>query len=258
MYPLTKTCVFLCKKQNTRIANKFLKGLLVGMSLFLCSSISYTTSTKNHSIIEAKNEIESALRTGDLQTLKDIISNDVDYNATYRDGEKSLMMAEENERLKAVEFLAGQRYNLEPIDMYGRTILICAAEKGHLKVVKFLAMEGVNLEASDMYGKTALIVAAENGYLEVVKFLAGERANLEPTDMYGKTALIVAAEKRHLSIVAFLIKIGACYKEYLSSAFDEKSSSTIQRTLQINKVKKSKRALRDWELVSEDFDVITF
>ena len=148
------------------------------------------------------NELYDATKNGDLEKVKECLTNGANVNITQDFGLTPLMWA------------AG------------------AAHKGHLEIVKLLVEHGADIEAKDSNaGYTALIFAAKreeysSGFrmvaidtfsimggnttqLEIVKYLVEQGANINARSSYNTTALMEAAYKGNFEIVKFLVQNGA-------------------------------------------------
>jgi len=129
-------------------------------------------------------DIFNVVGSGDLETLKKLISEGVD---------------------------------VEIKEECGDTPLIFASEYGLFEVVKYLIEEGnADVEAKNNHEENPLIMASIGGHLEIVKYLIEEcNVNVEVKDDCGYTPLMLASRNDHLEIVKYLIENGANYEELL-------------------------------------------
>ncbi|XP_078581532.1 death-associated protein kinase 1-like [Branchiostoma floridae x Branchiostoma japonicum] len=110
-------------------------------------------------------EFASAVRRGDVQTVRRCLQAGVDVN----------------QRLKG--------------SLFGGTALHVASMYGRTEIVKLLLQHDADVEARDNYGDTALHVASRNGHTEIVKLLLQHDADVEARDNDGRKPMDVARDK---------------------------------------------------------------
>ena len=92
--------------------------------------------------------------------------------------------------IESLKSLLENGANIEATDILGQTPLHAASNSGKIESLKFLLENGANTEAMDLSGKTTLHY--ENiyyGYIESLKLLLEKGANIEAMDKSGKTPL---------------------------------------------------------------------
>jgi len=82
--------------------------------------------------------------------------------------------------LESLKKLVSGGANVEAKDKYGNTPLIYASRLGFLEIVKYLIEEcNANVNVKNRDESTPLITASINGHLEIVKYLIENGANYE-------------------------------------------------------------------------------
>lgn len=127
-------------------------------------------------ILELGNELLTAARRGDLQTVVSSLTK-------------------------------GARVNR--CDQYGWTALHCAAFKGHINIMQKLIEYGADIGFEDTEGHTALHCAVEGGKKEAVQFLLGKGAEVNVKTSRGATPLYMSAAMGYPGISRLLLNRGA-------------------------------------------------
>ncbi|NLL12180.1 MAG: ankyrin repeat domain-containing protein [Fibrobacter sp.] len=127
---------------------------------------------------------------GDLETVKQLLNEGADVNATDMHGRTALIEASWSGSLEVAEFLIKKGADVNASDSAGYTALMRASEEGHLPVVKFLIKNGADVNArGKVRGTTPLMLAAENGHKKIIGLLIDNGANVNAIDQYEETAL---------------------------------------------------------------------
>ena len=114
---------------------------------------------------ELKEQAFAAAKSGDLESLEQMLVSGVDVNT--RDGEND-------------------------------TPLIESARNGHVDLAKLLLSRGADVEARNDARVTALAAASEKGHIEVMKQLLDSGAGVDPKSADGFAPLALAARSGHL------------------------------------------------------------
>jgi ankyrin repeat protein len=129
-------------------------------------------STINNSEISNENDLAliRASYEGDTTSVKNILKNNININATNSEGDTALNCACKRGHIKIVELLFASTHdiNIESIDYDGNTPLICASINNYHEIVEFLLNMGADREAVGDDGKTALDATRELLYTEEV------------------------------------------------------------------------------------------
>ncbi|UIP93210.1 ankyrin repeat domain-containing protein [Wolbachia endosymbiont of Anopheles demeilloni] len=101
------------------------------------------------------------LKSCNLDTVKFLVKNVIDINATHHFGATSLHYATSGGCLEVVKFLIEEGIDINTTDAFSWTALHYAARKGHLEIAKFLLENGANPLAKNKDKKTPLDLAVE-------------------------------------------------------------------------------------------------
>jgi ankyrin repeat protein len=165
----------------------------------------------------------AAARTGNIATIKAIVSHGADVNAAEQwQGETALMYAavenhadavkllvelgaNVNARSKRLEFpdfvfkTAGMIYAVQPVGSW--TPLMYAARDGAIHAVRALADSRADLNLVDPDGTTALTLAIINGHFDTAVALLEKGANPNLADKNGMTPLYAAVDMNTIQTV---------------------------------------------------------
>jgi hypothetical protein len=139
-----------------------------------------------------------------IESIKQLLINGADVNATIYYGYTALHMAAAHGQTELCKLLIQEHANVNATNNYGSTAFHRAAEKGHTEVCKLLIQEHANVNATNSDGSTTLHMAANKGHTEVCKLLIQEHADVNATDNYGSTALHRAAANGHTETALIL------------------------------------------------------
>ncbi|MDX5496405.1 MULTISPECIES: ankyrin repeat domain-containing protein [unclassified Wolbachia] len=105
--------------------------------------------------------LSTAAKKCNLDTVKSLIKNVVDINATHHFGATSLHYATSGGCLEVVKFLIKEGIDINITDAFGWTALHYAAQEGRLEITKFLLENGAHSLAKNKDKKTPLDLAVE-------------------------------------------------------------------------------------------------
>ena len=144
----------------------------------------------------------NAVKTKDLEALKQAIAGGADVNAKNADGYTALLIAAEEGLLDIVRaLLEVPGIGIDLHDVEGVTALMFAANEGHTDIVNALLDKGADANGVDNNRKTALMYAAEGGHLAIVRALVDKGARIDRKDNDGATAVIYAYDEGHQDIL---------------------------------------------------------
>jgi ankyrin repeat protein len=165
-------------------------------------------SIAHHALADA---IHSAIRDGDLDRARLLISQGEDVNKMDGFGYSPLFYAARFGHLRIAEVLMNHGAKINIANSGKATALQIASATGHIRIVEFLIRRAADVGAKDSDGNTALHRAAQGGHAEVVSFLLSAGANIHAQEDWhgGATALHLAAEQGHIEVVTLLVTKGA-------------------------------------------------
>ena len=161
--------------------------------------------------------IHDAVEQGDINAVKQLLSQGAGVNLKDPDGNTPLILASWHGDTKMVQFLINTKdIDLDMPNHHGTTALMLASVNGQTQIVKLLMDYGADVNAQNKNNGhvTALMMAShyfpEEGYFghtEVVKLLV-KKANLDLQNDSGHTALMYASIGA-VDVVRVLINKGA-------------------------------------------------
>ncbi|HEY3579042.1 MAG TPA: ankyrin repeat domain-containing protein [Pyrinomonadaceae bacterium] len=153
--------------------------------------------------------LEYAVRNGNEEIVRVLLSAKADVNAKDDFGQTALMMLSDSVTSEIVWDLinAGAKVNVRDKD--GDTALISAAEVNNVDALKALIEAGAKVNAANSDGDTALIKAASNGLVNNVRALIMAGADVNARNKEGKTALMYADDEGQRAVIRLLKAHGA-------------------------------------------------
>lgn len=126
---------------------------------------------------------EDAVRRGDAEIVRDLLSRGIDPNARDRHGQTGLMLAAHAGHLAVVQHLIDAGADLNITAKFGLSALMLAVIAGHKEIAQALAGAGADLTlrgtaAPGFAGKTAADLAAARGWDDVAIELAPDKQRM--------------------------------------------------------------------------------
>ena len=123
---------------------------------------------------------EDAVRRGDADIMRDMLSRGIDPNARDRNGQTGLMLAAHAGHLAAVQLLIEYGANLNVTAKFGLSAVMLAVIAGHKEISQTLAHTGADLTlrglgAPGFAGKTVADLAAAQGWNDLAIELTPDR-----------------------------------------------------------------------------------
>lgn len=161
-----------------------------------------------------------AAKSGDKETVRSLLKQHVDVNATQADGATALSWAAYQDDGETAGLLIAAGANVNAATDYAATPLMLACANGSAAMVDRLLKAGANPNAAAWTGETALMRCAHTGNVETVKSLLvrGAEVNAKETRQ-GNTALMWAVAQQHADIVRLLIEHKADVRARTQSGF---------------------------------------
>lgn len=150
-----------------------------------------------------------AASRGNSEIVSLLISSGAEINARSKEGYSALILASGNEHAETVKELINLGADVNSKTNGGVTSLMLSAAKNNLEISKALLLASTDVKAKDKDGITALHIAAHNGYRELVKTLMSSGAEINAKDEEGRTPLMLAAIEGHEETVKILVESGA-------------------------------------------------
>ncbi|XP_030844122.1 ankyrin-3-like [Strongylocentrotus purpuratus] len=154
-------------------------------------------------------EFHTAAERGDLDAMKDQVSQGIELDKAGSFGWTALHIAASNGHLDMTKYLLSQGADVNSSNDFGRCALHSASEKGNLDVVEYLIREGADMNKGNNSGVTALHFASESGHLDIVKSLISHGVEADNCDVDGITALQYAIYASHIDITKYLLSQGS-------------------------------------------------
>ncbi|MGE0392949.1 MAG: ankyrin repeat domain-containing protein [Vicinamibacterales bacterium] len=150
-----------------------------------------------------------AVKNGNMSTVKTLLSQKVDVNATEPDGTTALHWAAHIGNTPIADLLLKAGANVKATTRAGATPFALACNKGNAGVIELLLAKGADPNAV-VTGEPVLMMAARSGNADAVKALLAKGANVNVAEPERKqTALMWAASEGATPVVKVLLEAGA-------------------------------------------------
>jgi ankyrin repeat protein len=151
-----------------------------------------------------------AVKSGEVQTVKKLLSAHANPNLTAPDGSTALMWAVHRDNPEITNLLIQAGANAKLANRYGVTPMALACTNGDAVIVARLLTAGVDPNIASPEGETALMTAARAGHADAVSTLISHGANVNAKESWrGQTALMWASAEGHTEVVKALLQAGA-------------------------------------------------
>jgi ankyrin repeat protein len=176
------------------------KTFLAGFALLLFSVANITFWAAGRS------DVADAAMKGDKATLRTLIQQKADVNATQVDGATALHWAVYHLDVETVDVLIKAGAKVDVKNREGITPLHLASEYGDAKTIDKLIKAGADPKQKGPAGETMLMLAARVGNPDAITVLIAAGADVNAREpLRGTTALMWAVEQRHPEAVAALL-----------------------------------------------------
>jgi len=175
--------------------------------VFIAASVSCNRKSGIGDTSDPAKELamQEAALNGDATTMKNLIGEGVNVNATDQENRTALMYASFNGHTGIAEMLIESGAILSLRDASGRTALLYAATGPFAETVKLLLEHNADPNIVDaVEAFTPLMHAAAEGQLEVVKVLLEYGADVSKKDVDGENAYMFALAKGHTEVAELL------------------------------------------------------
>jgi ankyrin repeat protein len=152
----------------------------------------------------------TAVKDGNIDAVRALITKGVDVNATETDGTTALHWAAHFDNPAAADLLIGAGAKVQVANRYGATPIWLAAVTGSGPMIERLLAAGADPNTTMPEGDTVLMTAARTGNVAAVRALLARGANVNAKEKWkGQTALMWAAASNNATTVEVLIEAGA-------------------------------------------------
>ncbi len=181
--------------------------------VFVAVSCSAATVTRDVRLIDA-------VKATDAKSLRTLLTQHADVNATEADGSTALHWAAQRDNLEIADLLITAGANVKAETRYHVTPLSLACTNGNAAMIEHLIKAGADPNGTSEEGQTALMTAALTGKADALKVLLAHGANVNTKEPYkGQTALMWAASEGNAAAAAMLIEFGADVKAKSTAGF---------------------------------------
>jgi len=151
-----------------------------------------------------------AVKSGSVESVRALLKQHVDVNASLPDGTTALHWAAEANANEIAQLLIAAGAKANAANRYGVTPLTLAATKGNAVLAESLLKAGANPNVTVGEGETILMSAARSGNVGTIKALVSHGADVNAAEQWqGETALMYAAGENHADAVRLLVELGA-------------------------------------------------
>jgi ankyrin repeat protein len=153
--------------------------------------------------------LHNAVREGNIEIVKYILSQDADVNIKNGGGETALQIAIYTNNEELIKYLVSNGADVNAKGVYDETPLHDAIKKGKIEIVKYLVSHGANLNTKNSIQESPLYAAVKNNRLDIVKYLISQGAEVNTRDIVGNYLLNETASQGNLELSRYLISQGA-------------------------------------------------
>lgn len=161
-----------------------------------------------------------SVKRQDVRTVRALLAQHVDVNATEPDGSTALHWAAQRDNLEITDLLLTSGAKPAAISHYKVTPLSLACVNGNAAIIERLLKAGVDANSTSEEGETALMTASLTGNADAVKVLLSHGAKVDAAEpLQGQTALMWSASEGRAAATALLIEFGANVKAKSKGGF---------------------------------------
>jgi ankyrin repeat protein len=160
----------------------------------------------------AESRLADAVEKQDRASIRALLEQHADVNASQADGMTALHWAAYRDDLETAKALADAKADVKAANRYGVTPLSLACQNGNAAMVELLLAQGADPNTTLRGGETALMTAARTGQAGPAKALLARGAIVDAKERRGQTALMWAAADGHAEVVELLLQAGADFR----------------------------------------------
>src|SRR5215469_17188746 len=159
---------------------------------------------------EAGRTLMDAVKQQDVASVRALLAQHTDVNATDADGSTALHWAAQRDNAEIVQLLIAAGANVKAATLYNITPLWLACGNGDAGIVTALLDAGADPNEVAEEGESALMKAARTGKVEPIRILLSHGAKVNTAEpFHGQTALMWAAAGGNALAAEMLIEFGA-------------------------------------------------
>ena len=160
--------------------------------------------------VAADLRLLEAVRDGNRQVVRSLLSEGVNVNEAGADGASALHWAAQKDDLETAELLLRAGGNPNAANDYGVVPLMLACLNRSGSMVEKLLAANANPNAAKVTGETVLMTCARTGSVEGVRALLSRGADPNASEAKGgQTALMWALAAKHTGVAGLLVERGA-------------------------------------------------
>ena len=191
-------------------ANQSAKRLRCFLALTLGLSLTNFTAATPLAAVEGDLTLVSAVKSGKLETVEQLLASNISVDAPEPDGATALHWAVFRDYLQIADLLIAAGADVNASNDLGATPLWLAADNGSPAMVDHLLAAGASPNATLPGGETPLMTASRTGATGAVNSLLSADARVNEVEgSRGQTALMWAAAQGHHEVVEALLLHGA-------------------------------------------------
>lgn len=192
-----------------RVAYRVSKWVLMSVAGMAC----LTVQAADLRLIES-------VKKQDVKTVRALLAQHADVNATEPDGSTALHWAAQRDNLAITDLLLASGAKPNVATRYKVTPLSLACVNGNAAIIERLLKAGVDPNSTSEEGETALMTASLTGNVDAVKVLLSHGAKVDVAEpLQGQTALMWSASEGRTAATAMLIEFGASVKAKSKGGF---------------------------------------
>lgn len=185
----------------------------------------------------AMGECNNAIRRGDVESVKKILSEGLDVNQFNSRGVSPLMVACQNGRLDMIRLLLNGDAKVDLQNSEGWSVLMKAIDRNHvgsnhIEVVKLLLEYDPNLELKTTKGLSALTITYIKRDMKIIELLVQKGVQVNDENL--KSGLFLAIFSRNIIVSKLFLERGAEKSNVLTEACFFNNSDFVKALLETN------------------------